>query len=194
MTCGHAGDDHEWGSCNVCSCYVYDPYPALVVVEGGLMAGQGTTSEGFVTIVGGERADTQSGKERYVVHSNDGREFSIWDRNVYDAVNAHLHEQLKATIFTKQDDRGRWWNTLSGLPDLGIAAARVSRDGNAQNPNAGAAGLDLGPLTVILDRIATALENMVTFQVERELTAPSGDVWSEEQNAPYLPDEEGPPQ
>jgi hypothetical protein len=124
----------------------------------------GNTTDATIVFIGGERNDTANGKERYTARSNDGREFGIWDRNLWAAVEQHLHEELLCTVGSKQTDNGKWWNTLYALPALGIQAAdtRPNQPGSAP----AGAGLDY---TVMLDRIATALENLLSFQTERYL-------------------------
>jgi hypothetical protein len=121
--------------------------------------------------------------ERYVVRSNDGREFSVWDAAVFNGVMEHLHEELNGAMYSKQDDRGNWWNTLSALPDLGLTAARAPSGGsaNAQSPGAGTASADLSALAGPLERIAAALEALVGFQMERALTAVSDGDYPEPQ-------------
>jgi hypothetical protein len=129
--------------------------------------------------IAGERRDTRTGKERYVVRSNDGREFSVWDSAVFNGVMEHLHEELNAAMYSKQDDRGNWWNTLSALPDLGLTAPRAPSGGTtASTPSgAGTASADMSALVAPLERIALALENLVTWQMERLLqTEQSGNV------------------
>jgi hypothetical protein len=137
-----------------------------------------------VTFIGGERRDTRTGKERYVVRSNDGREFSVWDRTVFDGVMEHLHEEVQGSMYSKQDERGTWWNTLSGLPDLGLASAPPSRGGTTTTPSGGSApSADLSALVLPLERIAQALENLVTWQMEALLQG--------EQAAPDYPEPPG---
>jgi hypothetical protein len=127
-----------------------------------------------VVFIAGERRDTRTGKERYVVRSNDGREFSVWDSAVFNGVMEHLHEELNAAMYSKQDERGTWWNTLSALPDLGLTAPRAPSGGttNSQPSGAGTASADMTALVAPLERIAGALEAMVGFQMERVMGAP----------------------
>lgn len=127
-----------------------------------------------VTFVSSERKDTRNGKERYVARSADGREFSIWDANLHSAVLGHLHEDLVCEVSSRQDDRGNWWNTLHGLPALGVAAVdtRGQNGGGAPsggNAGAGGVSVDLAVLTPYLERIALVLENIQTFIVASAL-------------------------
>jgi hypothetical protein len=139
-----------------------------------------------MTFIGGERSDTRNGKERYVVHTNDGREFSCWSASVFEGVMAHLHESLNAKVYSKQGDNGRWWHTLDGLPDLGLEAPRQSGGGSTASPSDQSSGgsVSLDAIVPVLERIALALENLLQFQTERYLDSLGG--------SPEVPDDEPP--
>lgn len=123
-----------------------------------------------VVFVSGERKDTRTGKERYVVRSADGREFSVWDPNLFGAIQQHLHETVVAEVSSNQDQRGTWWNTVHALPAFGVKAVDTRGQGGGgggggTNPSP-AAGLDTLPIVERLERIASAMESLLAFAQE----------------------------
>lgn len=122
-----------------------------------------TTAE--VIFIGGEYWPTQTGKDRWKLRANDGREFGVWDKGVYDGVMNALQQPLMCEVGSKQDDRGTWWNTLYAVPALGLAAAKAGGGGGGKSGTT----VDITPLVQVLFRIADALENLVAFQVEQRL-------------------------
>lgn len=127
-----------------------------------------------VVLMDGEFTPTTTGKDRWTVHTNDGREFGIWDEALFNAVSQHYGEDLLVTCYSKQADNGRWWNTITGAPGLGIKAADNRRKSTGGTPAAaGEVTVDLSDIVPALDRIAQALENMVAFMGERMMRGPS---------------------
>jgi len=129
------------------------------------MAQQGGSNivEALVVFIAGEFWPTQTGKDRWKLRANDGREFGVWDKTVYDGVMQHLNEPLSSTIGSKKSDTSdTWWNTLYGVPALGLEAARAPKDGAA----AAGAAPDMSALVEPLNRIATAMENLLAWRME----------------------------
>ena len=143
-----------------------------------------------VTFIGGEYWPTKNGKDRWKLRANDGREFGAWDKAVYEAVMQHLGQPLQASVYSKQSDSGTWWNTLNGVPSLGVAAPRKDAQPQGGGTSVGAA-VDVVPA---LNRIAVALENLLAMQVERFL-ADGRDLPPKVANNPVVPpppSDEGP--
>jgi hypothetical protein len=119
-----------------------------------------------------------------VARAVDGREFGVWDRNLAEALGAHLHEDLLCEVTSKQDNNGNWWNNLQGLPALGIQQAPRQQQ---QASSAPGAPVDLQPLTTAVERIALTLDNLLAFATDVYLTGKSVDLPGPEDDGPVEP-------
>lgn len=141
-----------------------------------------------VTFIAGEFWPTQNGKDRWKLRANDGREFGCWSQTVYDAVMQHLHQSLMCDVGSKQSDTGTWWNTLYGVPALGVQAEGPPKQGPQGGTPLGAA-VDNADMVAALNRIAAAIENMLAFQASRFMAQPAPVVGGTDDEGPQEPPE-----